>query len=113
MISLYLVCESVEGKQCRTGHPSLQANDKGKCKKTTRHYNYELDPGHWCHQRLVEAARKHKAQPGGSARNQPCTAPPTGTITLKKLRWKHLPNPSTYLGPTPKMGGEGTKLANY
>lgn len=61
----------------------------------------------------MEAARKHKAQPGGSTRNQPCVAPPTGTITLKKLRWKHLPNPSTYLGPTPKMGGEGTKLANY
>ena len=40
---------------------------------------------------------KYDAQQGGFhgdpvSGNQPCLQPPTGTVTLKQLQWKYLPN---------------------
>jgi len=59
---------------------------------------------------------KYEAQQGGFhgnpvSRNQPCLRPPTGTLTLKKLQWKYLPNISniwTYISEADfQQGREG------
>ena len=48
-------------------------------------------------ERLVRSLCKYEAQQGGFhgdpvSRNQSCQWPPTGTVTLKELQWKYLPN---------------------
>ena len=56
--------------------------------------------------------RKYEAQQGGFhgdpvSGNQPCLRPPTGTVTLKKLQWKYLPNMGLISETDFQQGREG------